>query len=139
MIHVQAVTPTGDPAEPTTITVPIGFEHAQRLDRLAPLIHQLLAWDLVTRSESGAYVLQDDVQERLQAMSAVPAPVTAQVYLGRKCETCGLVRATRMVEGARVCGPCSVAASEAVAPAPDAGPDRPEHHGIRARWHRKAS
>ncbi len=139
MIHVQAVTPTGDPAEPTTTNVPIGFEHAQRLDRLAPLIHQLLAWDLVTRSESGTYVLQDDVQERLQAMSAVPTPVTAQVYLGRKCETCGLVRATRMVDGARVCGPCSKAASETVVPAPDASPDRPEHHGIRSRWHRKAS
>jgi hypothetical protein len=139
VIHVQAVSPTGDPAEPTTIPVPIGFDHAQRLDRLAPLIHQLLAWDLVTRSESGTYVLQDDVQERLQAISAVPVPVTAQVYLGRKCETCGLVRATRMVDGARVCGPCRVAASEAISPAPDGDPVRPEHHGIRSRWHRKAS
>jgi hypothetical protein len=139
VIHVQAVTPTGDPAEPTTIPVAIGFEQAQRLDRLAPLIHQLLAWDLVTRTESGTYVLQDDVQERLQALSAVPAPATAQVYLGRKCETCGSVRATRMVEGARVCGPCRVSAAEAAVPAPDASPVRPEHHGIRSRWHRKAS
>ena len=138
MIHVQAVSPTGDPAEPTTIPVPIGFDHAQRLDRLAPLIHQLLAWDIVTRSDSGSYVLQDDVQERLQAIAAVPA--TAQVYLGRKCETCGLVRATRMVDGARVCGPCSLAAAEAAtSPAPDDDPVRPEHHGIRSRWHRKAS
>jgi hypothetical protein len=139
VIHVQAVSPTGDPAEPTTIAVPIGFDQAQRLDRLAPLIHQLLAWDLVTRSESGNYVLQDDVQERLQAISAVPVPATAQVYLGRKCEACGLVRATRMVDGVRVCGPCRVAASEVVPPTPDDVPVRPGHHGIRSRWHRKAS
>ncbi len=139
MIHVQAVSTTGDPAEPTTIPVSNGFDQAQRLDRLAPLIHQLLAWDLVARSESGMYQLRDDVQQRLQEMSAVPTPVTAQVYLGRKCETCGLVRATRMVDGSRVCGPCSKSTAEAAPSDPDAGPDRPEHHGFRARWHRKAS
>jgi len=139
VIHVQAVSPTGNPAEPTTIPVPDGFGQAQRLDRLAPLIHQLLAWELVDRSESGRYELRDDVQQRLQEISAVPTPVTAQVYLGRKCETCGLVRATRMVDGHRVCGPCSLAAAEVTPAVPEADPGRPGHHGIRSRWHRKAS
>jgi hypothetical protein len=139
VIHVQAVSTTGDPAQPTTIPVSNGLDNAQRLDRLAPLIHQLLAWDLVTRTESGTYELRADVQQRLQEISAIAAPATAQVYLGRKCETCGLVRATRMVDGHRVCGPCSLAAAETTAAVPEAEPGRTEHHGIRSRWHRKAS
>jgi hypothetical protein len=51
---------------------------------------------------------------------------------------CGLVRATRMVEGARICGPCSHPAA-ATPSSTEAGPDRPGHQGLRARWHRKAS
>jgi hypothetical protein len=140
VFHVQAVSTTGDPAEPITIPTPGRIDQAQRLDRLAPLIHQLLTWDLVARSESGEFQLREDVQQRLQELSAVPAPVTAQVYLGRKCEVCGLVRATRMVEGARTCGPCSKPALGTAAPSgTEVGPDRPGHHGLRARWHRKAS
>lgn len=140
MFHVQAVSTTGDPAEPATIPLSSKVDQAQRLDRLAPLIHQLLTWDLVARSESGEFQLRDDVQQRLQEFSAVPTPVTAQVYLGRKCEACGLVRATRMVEGARVCGPCSKPAAVTTAPSQAvASSDRPGHQGFRARWHRKAS
>ena len=139
MIHIQAVSTAGDPAEPMIISASNRMDQAQRLDRLAPLIHQLLAWDLVARSESGDYELRDDVQQRLQEIGAVPIPATAEVYLGRKCQTCGLVRATRMVDGSRVCGPCSNAPTETVSPVPDVGPDRPGHQGIRGRWHRKAS
>ena len=43
---------------------------------------------------------------------------SAQVYVGRKCEHCGLVRLTRMVNGVRICSTCSTTALTAdVAPA----------------------
>jgi hypothetical protein len=138
--HVHPISPSGDPAEPITVPVALGTGTAsQRLDRLSPLIHQLLAWDLIYQSETGTYLLRDDVQQRLQAMVPASAPPTAEVYLGRKCQSCGSVRATRLVDGSRVCELCRLSASVAPPPMPDAGPADSEHHGIRSRWHRKAS
>ena len=146
MSHVNSLSTAGDPAERT----PLAARHGsggdpQRLERLAPLIHQLLTWDLVTRSGSGEYVLRDDVQQRLQDLSSTMTPATVEVYLGRKCQSCGLVRVTRPVNGKRVCEACAVPAPEAVAPrAADVAdgsemPASPGHHVIRSRWHRKAS
>jgi hypothetical protein len=138
--HVHPISPSGDPAEPITVPVVLGTGNAgQRLDRLSPLIHQLLAWDLIYRSEDGTYLLRDDVQQRLVAMEPTAATPTAEVYLGRRCQSCGSVRATRLVDGARVCEPCRLSASVGPPPLPEAGPTGSEHHGIRSRWHRKAS
>ena len=140
MTHVHPISPSGDPAEPTIVPVALGTASpSQRLDRLSPLIHQLLAWDLIYRSESGAYLLRDDVQERLQAMVPATASPTAEVYLGRKCESCGLIRATRLVDGSRVCELCRLSAATPPSEVPDVGPVDPDHHGTRSRWHRKAS
>jgi hypothetical protein len=138
--HVNAITPTGELAHLATIPVTIGSGNdPMRLDRLAPLIHQLLAWDLIYRSEAGAFLLRDDVQERLQTMAESLTPATAEVYLGRKCPSCGLVRVTRLVNGTRVCEPCRVAATAVPDPTPVVVSEEPGHHGIRSRWHRKAS
>ena len=36
-----------------------------RLERLGPMIHELIAWDLVSPSGAGTFVLREDVQHRL--------------------------------------------------------------------------
>src|SRR5665811_949238 len=78
-----------------------------RLDRLGPLLHELLTWDLVYRSESGAFLLRDDLQQRLDEMSLLQTRSTTQVYVGRPCEHCGVVAVTRLVDGTRACAACS--------------------------------
>jgi hypothetical protein len=107
----------------------------RHLDRLVPLLHELVAWDLVHRAEDGSFVLRDDVQERLAALS-VDRPVrSAQVYVGRKCELCERVTLTRMVDGARICSACSRASlQDDAAPAPVAIKSRGRFHR-----HRRAS
>jgi hypothetical protein len=79
----------------------------RQLDRLVPLLHELVAWDLVRRAEDGSFVLREDVQERLALLTADRPVRSAQVYVGRKCEHCGTVRLTRMVDGVRICSTCS--------------------------------
>jgi hypothetical protein len=111
---------------------------ARRLDRLAPLLHELIAWDLVRQTESGSFEIPEDVQERLRRLSSLQSGSVAQVYVGRKCGRCGSMRVTRMVDGLRLCSSCS---SEVGAPPPSE--DAPETNGTRnghgrSRWHRKA-
>jgi hypothetical protein len=108
-------------------------ENGRRLDVLAPLIHQLITWDIVTRTESGTFALQDDVQERLQELSAAQAHSTAAVYVGRMCQRCGVVGVTRLVDDELLCSSCNMPELlEAPADPPVAGSPR------RSRWHRKA-
>jgi hypothetical protein len=109
-------------------------EPARRLDRLAPLIHELIAWDLVYRTESGTFVLHDDVQERLVALAELRPNPAAQVYVGRLCNRCGTVGVTRLLDGVHVCAACRSAEHAGPPADPPAPPDR-EH---RSRWHRKA-
>lgn len=105
----------------------------RRLDQLAPLIHELIAWDLVYRDESGNFVLHDDVQSRLREVAALRPQSIAQVYVGRQCECCGVIGVTRLIDGARICSTCSRAAKDQVAePIAERPPER------RSRWHRKA-
>jgi hypothetical protein len=118
---------------------PPGSErNLERLDRLAPLLHELIAWELVRRTESGAFEIPEDVQERLRHLSSLQTGSVAQVYVGRKCARCGSIRVTRLVDGLRLCSTCS---SEVNAPSPsDDSPAVVEPragHG-RSRWHRKA-
>ena len=107
-------------------------DHARRLDAIAPLIHQLITWDIVYRTESGTFVLQDDVQERLQELSASQPHSTAAVYVGRMCQRCGIVGVTRLVEGELLCSACTVPTIESS----DETPAEVSHR--RSRWHRKA-
>ncbi len=127
------------PADPEPVAGISAADSARRLDRLAPLLHELLAWDLVRQTESGAFVIPDEVQERLSHLTSLQAGSIAQVYVGRKCGRCGSIRVTRMVEGVRLCSTCS---AELASPSTTAEPDnstggRKGHNG-RSRWHRKA-
>ena len=108
-------------------------DHRRRLDQLAPLIHELIAWDLVYCDDSGNFVLHDDVQSRLQEVAALRPQAIAEVYVGRQCERCGVISVTRLIDGARICSTCSRAAKEQVPePISEQPPER------RSRWHRKA-
>jgi hypothetical protein len=107
-------------------------EKGRRLDALAPLMHQLITWDIVTRTEEGTFVLQDDVQERLQELSAAHPHSTAAVYVGRMCQRCGVVGVTRLVEDELLCSSCNI-------PELETPPDPPvEATHRRSRWHHKA-
>ena len=108
----------------------------RHLDRLVPLLHELVAWDLVHRADDGSFVLREDVQERLAALTADRPVRSAQVYVGRKCELCERVTLTRMVDGLRICSSCSrTSLSDA---AVEAAPATTRSRG-RFHLHRRAS
>ena len=122
------------PEHPTEGETAITVDPRRRLDQLSPLIHELIAWEIVYRDDSGNFVLHDDVQQRLREVSALRSHSIAQVYVGRQCERCGVVGVTRLIDGERICASCSRSAKETdVEPATE----KPPRHG-RSRWHRKA-
>ncbi len=79
---------------------------ARRLERLIPLVHDLLDWELVVRAADGTFVLADDVQRRLQDAVERQSRPAAQVYFGRPCQRCGATGITRLVDSVRLCAPC---------------------------------
>ena len=108
MVDIAGVRGLGDPDANWVMRSQRPFEDPKRrLDQLVPLLHELVAWDLVQRSDDGSFVLRRDVQERLAILTADRPLRSAEVFVGRKCEVCGLVRLTRMVDGVRTCSPCS--------------------------------
>lgn len=110
-------------------------ESARRLDRLAPLLHELIAWDLVRQTDAGGFEIPEDVQERLRRLSALQNGSIAEVYVGRKCGRCSSMRVTRMVDGVRLCSTCSAEVNSP--PTPDEPAAGVARRG-RSRWHRKA-
>jgi len=130
------VTPTEPGPGPGPISPIADAESARRLDRLAPLLHELIAWDLVRQTDTGAFEIPEDVQVRLRQLSALQNGSIAEVYVGRKCGRCGSMRVTRMVDGVRLCSTCSAEAS--APPVPDEPPACEVRRGGRSRWHRKA-
>jgi len=108
----------------------------RRLDRLVPLLHEMVAWGLVRLDDQGTFVLEADVQERLARLTTQRPQRTAQVYVGRRCQVCGEVRLTRMVDGVRQCAACGRAAPPvevAVEPA-----NLPKNRRGPFSWHRWA-
>jgi hypothetical protein len=112
-------------------------EAGRRLDRMGPLVHELIAWDLVVRTESGTFVLSDDVQRRLQETSARQWTSTPEVYVGRTCHRCGASGVTRMVGEARLCDACSRASVAEVEPEHRPSRRHGRHDG-RSWWGHKA-
>jgi hypothetical protein len=112
------------------------------LERLAPLIHELIAWDLIYRGETGAFQLREDVQQLLETRLAGSPPGPAQVFVGRKCERCGTVTVTRLIDGTRLCGRCTDAGGAAPPVEPLTGSDPRtgrRHPDERSHWLRKAN
>jgi hypothetical protein len=113
-------------------------EGYRRLDRLSPILHDLLAWDLVFRTESGSFVLRDDVQRWLAEALVRQSRSAPEVYVGRPCQRCGSCGVTRMVGEVRLCDPCSQ--MPAIQPTDELETKthkRRGHHDVRW-WGRKA-
>jgi hypothetical protein len=133
MVDIAGVRGLGEPGVDWGVRSLQPFEDPKRrLDLLVPLLHELVAWDLVQRCEDGSFELRQDVQERLAALTADRPLRSAEVFVGRKCEVCGLVRLTRMVDGVRTCSPCSTPAIDVS----DAVGDPAARKGQRGFFHR---
>jgi len=118
-----------------------GSSHAGRgrLEHLGPMIHELIAWDLVAQLDTGTFVLREDVQHRLGEVWALQSRAAPEVFIGRPCDRCGIVGVTRLVGESRLCTGCreSIDTSRSSANPPVA----PSHgRGRRAgrKWHRTA-
>ena len=107
-----------------------------RIEHMAPLVHELIAWDLVVRSDSGEFVLLDDVQQKLGEALA-RAGSTPDVFVGRPCEGCNTVTVTQLVDGSRVCGPCRQSALTTEIQSPSIPSPRHSRPGLR-KWRRLA-
>jgi hypothetical protein len=112
-----------------------------RLDRLTPLLRDLLTWELVERSESGAFQLCEDVQRRLAEESSRRDHPSTAVFVGRSCQRCGAVGVTRMVDGVRSCPSCSQLPLTDGSPPSDLSPAEPAsvrhvRHGPPSWWNR---
>jgi len=139
MTDIARVTGSGLSASGWTMrSLEVVDDPKRQLDRLAPLLHELVIWDLVHRADDGTFVLRDDVQERLAQLSTVRPARSAQVYIGRKCERCARVTLTRMVEGSRICSTCSRASLTEGDAATDGTPTTKAGRGFFHR-HRRAS
>lgn len=102
-------------ARTTPITSVTG-DRTKRLDQLSPLIHDLLSWELVVRTEDGGYLLTEDVQQRLAETASRQSHPSAAVYVGRSCQRCGATGVTRLVDGVRACPACARAPDPPVEP-----------------------
>jgi len=128
-----------DPPSEQILVGGVSTDAERLLDRLAPLLHELIAWGLVRETGPGTFELPADVQQRLARLTAQQSGLTAQIYVGRKCASCGSMGVTRMVGSSRLCATC-VRKSES----PGAEPEHSDgsggtHQGEgRSRWHRKA-
>ena len=106
MMQVIRSTSVNGAEHPVGLATGAATDQVRRLENLAPLIHQLIAWGLVYRSDDGDYVLIEEVKRRLGEMSSLEPPV-AQVYVGRACESCNAISLTRLIDGSRLCATCS--------------------------------
>jgi len=138
MVDVAGVRGLGDPNVDWGIRSLQPFDDPKRrLDLLVPLLHDLVAWDLVQRDVDGSFVLRQDVQDRLSALTVDRPFRSAEVFVGRKCQVCGLVRLTRMVEGVRTCSPCAAPVVDELDAAADIGRTKGQRRFFHR--HRKAS
>jgi hypothetical protein len=87
-------------------TVPDGERRAKL--RLRPLMHDLIDCRLVERSAPGVWTLKGDVQGVLEAeYSAARDGRGHRVFIGLRCELCGLRSVTSLVDSRRICASCA--------------------------------
>ncbi len=111
MVDVAGVRAIGEPGAEWAMRSQQPFDDPKRrLDQMMPLLHELIAFDLVQPTGDGGFVLRQDVQERLAVLTAGRPARSAEVFVGRKCQVCSSVKLTRMLDGVRVCSACSRAA-----------------------------
>ncbi len=103
------------------------------LDRMGPILRDLVAFGLVERTGTGRFELREDVQRWLAEASVRSGPPgTAEVFVGRQCQRCGALGVTRLVDGVRICADCQEK------PIAEVVADQPSGHHGRRRRARKA-
>jgi hypothetical protein len=112
------------------------------LERLTPLIHELIVWDLIYRTDEGDFKLREDLQRLLAERIPVSPPSPPEVFVGRKCQRCLRMAVTRMVDGSRICGSCGEALGRPVtadhSDVPVVAPESRARTHWRRRGHRLA-
>ena len=69
MVDMAEVRPIGEPGAEWGMRSQRPYDDPKRrLDKIVPLLHELVALDLVQRADDGTFVLRQDVQERLAAL-----------------------------------------------------------------------
>jgi hypothetical protein len=76
--------------------------------RLRSLMHELIDCRLVDRSASGVWTLNGDVQRLLEDeyCAALGSP-SDRVFVGLRCQSCGVRAITSLVGGRRICSSCA--------------------------------
>jgi hypothetical protein len=94
-----------------TNTPPGDSDHAgvgRRMQaRLPSLVHELIHYELVERTAPGVWHLKGDVQalfEQGAAVTAVEQP--DRLFIGLRCQGCGVRDTTALVRGRRLCPAC---------------------------------
>ena len=68
---------------------------------------ELIAHDLVHRSDEGMFLIRDDVQAHLEEISDTRLVSEPQVYINRSCSQCGRRAVTRLADGLQLCETCA--------------------------------
>lgn len=85
--------------------------------RLSSLVHELIHYGLVERTAPGVWHLKGDVQALLeQGASAMAIEQPDRVFIGLRCQGCGMRDTTALLRGRRLCPACrsSAEAEDAV-------------------------
>jgi hypothetical protein len=75
-------------------------------------MHELIDGRLVDRSGPGVWTLKGNVQRLLeQEYSAALGRPSDRVFVGLRCESCGVRAITSLVDGRRICSTCAQVSS----------------------------
>jgi hypothetical protein len=97
------------PEQPRSASRYAGVERRMKL-RLRPLMHELIDGRLVERSAPGVWTLKGDVQGLLEHEYCTAGEGRGdRVFIGLRCEICGLRAITSLVDSRRVCSSCAPA------------------------------
>jgi len=111
----------------------------RRLDRFAPLLRDLMLWNLVRPTEAGdGFELRPDVEAWLiESSSRYTHSARPEIFVGRPCQRCGTIGVTKLVGDYRLCIACAEAPPvDEQAPATERG--RHGRHDLRGWRARKA-
>lgn len=76
--------------------------------RLPSLMHELIDCRLVERSAPGVWTLKGDVQALLEDQyRATHERGNNRIFIGLRCEGCGVRAITSVVDGRRICSSCA--------------------------------
>jgi hypothetical protein len=95
------------PEQPRSAAPYAGVERRAKL-RLRPLMHELIDCRLVERSAPGVWTLKGDVQGLLEdEYRTAQEGRSDRVFIGLRCEICGVRAITSLVDSKRICSSCA--------------------------------